>query len=108
LVTRDPARQPRAASLMMWMLAASRSAAWTQAMGLLPVRASALDRWEEIDPYVLFLRQELNRAVAPPPFSVITAVGPVFRTALADVLAGKSAPEAAAATAVAQLEGATP
>lgn len=108
LVTRDPARQPRAASLMMWMMEADNNAAWTRAMNLLPARPSAVDRWGLTDPYIKFLRQELGRAVAPPPTSAMTLVGPAFQRALADVLAGKATPQDAAAAAITQLKSTTP
>lgn len=108
LVTRDPARQPRAASLIMWLLSAANNAAWTQAVGLLPSRPGALEQWVRTDSYFSFLRQELGRAVAPPPTNVITVIGPVFQRALADVLGGKATPHDAAAAAVAQLKGTSP
>jgi multiple sugar transport system substrate-binding protein len=108
LITRDPARQPRAASLIMWMLAADNSAAWTQSVGLLPTRHSALDQWVRTDPYIVFLRQELGRALALPPANVMTIVAPVFQRALSDVLAGKATPQDAASAAMAQLKGVTP
>ncbi len=108
LVTRDPARQPRAASLIMWMMNADNNAAWTQSVGLLPTRHSALDRWGRADPYILFLRQELYRALALPPANVMAIIAPVLQRALADVLAGKATPQDAASTAMAQLKGVTP
>jgi len=108
LTTRDPARQPRAASLIMSILSADNAAEWTQTMKLLPARPSALDQWGRTDPYITFLRQELNRAVSPPPASAMTVVGPVFQRALADVLAEKMTPQDAAAAAAAQLKGTTP
>jgi ABC-type glycerol-3-phosphate transport system substrate-binding protein len=108
LITRDPARQPRAAALMMALLAADNAAVGTQALGLLPARPSALDKWNRADVYRAFLRQELYRAIAPPPASVMAVVSPVFQRALADVLGGKVTPEEAAAAAVAQLTGNSP
>lgn len=108
LVARDPARQPRAAALIMWMLTADNTAAWAQAMNLLPARFSALDRDKPTGAYRTFLRQELNRAVSPPPANVMSLVGPVFQRALADVLAGKSTPHEAAGAAAAQLKSTSP
>ena len=92
----------------MWLLSADTSATWARDLGLLPARPSALDRWEQTDPYVSFLRQELYRVIAPPPASVMTVVSPVFQRALADVLAEKATPQDAAAAAVAQLKGSSP
>ncbi len=108
LVSPDPTRRPRAASLGLWLLAADHNAAWTQSADLLPARRHALERWGRTDPYVQFLRQELDHAVAPPPANVLNTVAPVFQRALADVLSGKATPQTAAAAAVAQLKSKIP
>lgn len=108
LTSRDPARQPRAAALIMWLMAADRQAILTRAAGLLPTRPSALDQWKQRDPYVAFLQQELGRAVAPPSAETMAVIGPVFQRALADVLAGKTTPQEAAAAATTQLKGGSP
>ncbi|MER3458516.1 MAG: ABC transporter substrate-binding protein, partial [Chloroflexota bacterium] len=73
------------------------------AAAVLPARRSALATWETLseapDPYLPFLQELLEKAVARPPAAVYTAIAPALRQAVEDVLLGRATPETAAAAA---------
>ena len=77
--------------------------AWARSANLLPARYDAFDRWYPPDTYAAFARQELVRALAPPPAQVMQVVGPAIQKAVADVLRGQAQPTEAATAAVASV-----
>lgn len=101
--TRDPARAVAAAALIRWLVSPENEGAWARAANLLPARRSAFERWYPPDTYATFARQELERALAPPPTQVAQAVGPAIQKAVADVLRGQAQPADAATAAAASL-----
>jgi maltose-binding protein MalE len=100
LVTTDPVRQPLAFSLMLWLTSPSNLGAWTQAAGVLPPRASALDSWTD-EPAARFARQVMSAAVLQPNAAALTVLGPPLKQAVTDALDGRLAPQAAAERAAA-------
>jgi len=89
--------------LIKWLASPENEGAWARSANLLPARYSAFDRWYPLDTYVAFVRQELERAVAPPPAQVMQVVGPAIQKAVADVLRGQAQPTEAATAAVASV-----
>ncbi len=91
----QPGNQALAAELVGWLLRPDESAAWTEAANVLPTRAASLARWQEAR-----LRPMVSDFVAhaqlQPSAAVVGSVGPALRQALADVLAGRATPFAAA------------
>jgi ABC-type glycerol-3-phosphate transport system substrate-binding protein len=95
IVTRDPARQARAAQLVAWLSAPDFLGPWTNALGALPPSAAALELWPSGPEGSLVSR--LVMAAAPRPSEEILAtVGIPLRDAAEAVLAGTMSPEAAA------------
>jgi len=105
--TRDPARMSAAASLVAWLASPENEAAWARAANLLPARRAAFDYWYPTEPYTTFARQELERAIPPPPPQAVRVIGPAIQKAVADVLRGQLQP-ADAATAAAATVGRAP
>lgn len=108
LVAREPRRQAAAVRLMQWLLAPDRNGALTQAGRVLPGRSASLSVWDQADPYVGFIRDQLATARAAPPASILSVVGPPLSKAIEDVLAGRATPAEAAQAAVAALASAKP
>lgn len=104
LVTRDPLRVPLAQQLLTYLTAPQNLGRWSHAAAVLPARRSALATWETLseapDPYLPFLQDLLEKAVARPSIEVYTAIAPALRQAVEDVLLSRATPETAAATAV--------
>ena len=101
--TRDPARMSAAASLVAWLASPENEAAWARAANLLPARRAAFDYWYPSEPYTTFARQELERAIPPPPPQAVRVIGPAIQKAVADVLRGQLQPADAAAAAAASM-----
>jgi ABC-type glycerol-3-phosphate transport system substrate-binding protein len=97
---RDPDRISVAASLITWLIAAENQGAWARSASLLPTRQAAFNYWYPPDAYTVFVRQELGRAIPPPPARVAQVVGPAIQKAVADVLRGQAQPAEAAKSAV--------
>jgi ABC-type glycerol-3-phosphate transport system substrate-binding protein len=90
-----PGNQALAAELTGWLLRPEEHAAWTEAANVLPTRAASLANWQEarLGPIV---SDFVAHAQLEPPAGVVGSVGPALRQALADVLAGRATPFAAA------------
>ena len=101
--TRDPARAAAAAALIRWLVSPENEGEWARAANLLPARRSAFEHWYPPDSYATFARQELERALAPPPAQVAQVVGPAIQKAVADVLRGQAQPADAATAAAASV-----
>jgi ABC-type glycerol-3-phosphate transport system substrate-binding protein len=93
--TTQPGNQALAAELVGWLLRPEEHAAWTEAANVLPTRAASLANWQEtrLGPIV---SDVAAHAQLQPPAAVVGSVGPALRQALADVLAGRATPFAAA------------
>ena len=100
VVTPDPRRTALAVALMAHLTEPDRSAAWTQARGILPARIDALEQWNLSASYATFARGELSRASPPPSPAALEAISPAFLAAIRDVLTGRASPPAAATSAV--------
>lgn len=100
IVTRDPRRQVAAMKLIQSLLSPDRSGAWTKAAKVLPGRSSALQQWDQTNPYTAFIGDQLQRATALPSASIMNVVGPALRKAIDDVLSGRATPDDAAQAAV--------
>ena len=101
--TRDPARAAAAAALIRWLVSPKNEGEWARAANLLPARRSAFEYWYPPDSYVTFARQELERALAPPPTEVAQVVGPAIQKAVADVLRDQAQPADAATASAASV-----
>lgn len=108
LVAREPRRQAAAVRLMQWLLAPGRNGAFTQASRVLPGRSASLSVWDQADPYIGFIRDQLTTARAAPPASILTVVGPPLSKAIEDVLTGRAIPADAAQAAVTALGNTKP
>jgi len=103
LVTAEPARQAQALTLLDWLIAAERSAQWTQAAGYLPGTRGALRLWDVSEGERAVLRSLLESAVAAPRLETLADVGPAMQEAVEEVLGGRATPQQAAADAVESL-----
>jgi ABC-type glycerol-3-phosphate transport system substrate-binding protein len=101
--TRDSTHAAAAAALINWLASPENEGAWARSANLLPARRRAFDHWYPPDGYVTFVRQELERAMAPPPDQVMQVVGPAIQKAVADVLRGQMQPAEAATAAAASV-----
>ncbi len=100
IVTREPRRQIAAMKFIQALLAPENNGAWTQAAHVLPGRISALQHWDQTNPYTSFVAGQLQQAIAAPPPTIMNVIGPALRTAIDDVLSNRASPSDAAATAV--------
>ncbi|GAB4545046.1 MAG: hypothetical protein OHK0023_02730 [Anaerolineae bacterium] len=101
LTTPDPVRQARAMSAILWLMETDGLGAFSEAMGMLPGRRSALNAWQDSD-YIPFARSLLERPALPLPETLDPRLAAALQSAFEAVLSGTDA-EAAAAAAVAQL-----
>lgn len=88
LITSDPERQAAAARLIETLLESGFNSAWAKAANRLPTRRSALDLWDQDDPYVSFLRWQLEAAVNHPSGPGYLEAAPILAQAQRDVLSG--------------------
>lgn len=103
VVTADPRRQAAAVHLLQQLLAPQNNGTWTQAAGVLPGRTASLAQWNQTAPYMTFVANQLARAQALPPAAIRTAVSPILRKAIEDVLSDRATPGEAARAAVTAL-----
>ena len=104
VVTDDPARRDLAARLIEWLLEPENSAAWNRAAGHLPTRRAAFEVWGTRDPYIAFLKGQLEAAHVRPSGPGWDEILAALQKAVRDVLMGKATPKEAAASALAALE----
>jgi ABC-type glycerol-3-phosphate transport system substrate-binding protein len=86
IVTPDPERQVAAAQLISALLDPTLMASWTQASDRLPTRRSALDQWDQDDPYVSFVRGQLEVARGQLASSSYREAAPILSEAQRSVL----------------------
>ena len=103
LVARDARHQAAAVKLLQWLLTPDNAGALTRAGRVLPGRAAALATWDQTNPYIGFLNEQLTAAHAAPPASLVNVIGPVLHQAIDDVLNGRATPDEAALTAITTL-----
>ena len=99
----DPAKQILAADLLNTLIADSNLGEWTYASNYLPSLETALNFWAQDDPYLPFVREQLNRASAMP-FSGSSSIMTVLNNAVFDVITLTKTPQVAAEEAVAALQ----
>jgi arabinogalactan oligomer/maltooligosaccharide transport system substrate-binding protein len=104
LVTQDPQRQELAAALVEYLLMPENNGPWTQAAGRLPARQTALDFWDQDDPYLSFVPDLLDQAQPALNPSLAAVVGGPLGQALTSVLSGQATPAEAAQTAIEAVE----
>jgi ABC-type glycerol-3-phosphate transport system substrate-binding protein len=95
IVTRDPARQARAAQLLSWLSAPEFLGPWTFALGALPPAAGALELWPP-SPGASLASRLVMASTPRPSEEIIATVGAPLRNATESVLTGTMSPEAAA------------
>jgi ABC-type glycerol-3-phosphate transport system substrate-binding protein len=91
----DPARQALAAELLAWLASAQNMGELSLESRQLPARRAAFGRWPGGDPYIEFLRQQLEVA-APFPLSSASPILAALGTAALDVVMLAQTPQAAA------------
>jgi multiple sugar transport system substrate-binding protein len=99
ITARDASQQAVAARMIEWMLQPDNVVVWNQVTFSVPTRYATLNRWGS-DPYLDFLRQQMEVALPVPSFSQYDQIGRVLQQAVLEVLSGDATPEEAAATAV--------
>jgi maltose-binding protein MalE len=104
LVTADPLRQSQALALMQWLTAPAHVGEWSQAAGVLPPRASALDAWTDAS-QAAFAAQVMPAAQLQPDAAALAVLGPPIRLAVLETVAGRASPRTAAEQAAAAVAG---
>ncbi len=104
VTTKDPARRDLAVQLIEWLLEPENSAAWSRAAGHLPTRRAAFEVWGTRDPYIAFLKGQLEAAHVRPSGPGWDEILAALQKAVRDVLTGQASPKEAAASALAALE----
>ncbi|HDN79495.1 MAG TPA: extracellular solute-binding protein, partial [Chloroflexi bacterium] len=94
IVTQEHNRREASADFIKWLLAPDNNAQWAWAAGYLPVHREAFK--EEQDPYIPFLRWQLESAQPVPNLLEFPAIAKAMQEALDNVLSGKATPEEAA------------
>ncbi len=99
ITARDPSQQAIAARLIEWLLQPDNVVVWNQITFSVPTCYTTLNRWGS-DPYLDFLRQQMEVALPVPSFPQYDQIGRVLQQAVLEVLSGDATPEEAAAAAV--------
>lgn len=99
----DPAAQRIAASLADFLTESQFLAQWTQALGMLPSRPSALSLWED-NTYQASLDVIASTALLNPRAEVYNRVGPVLRNAVILILKDNASPEETAKEALESMQ----
>ena len=101
--TADPTKRALAGDLLNSLIASNQLGEWTYASNLLPARQAAFAFWPGEDPYVIFAREQLNRARAMP-VSATSNVMTALNNAVFDVVTLAKTPQVAAEEAAAALQ----
>ncbi|MEA3338224.1 MAG: extracellular solute-binding protein [Chloroflexota bacterium] len=88
VVAQDPERQAASVRFIEAMLASEFNATRSLAADRLPVRRSALDLWDPDDPYVSFVRWQLEAAATHPSGASYLHAAPILSEAARSVLSG--------------------
>lgn len=102
LTTQDPDHQRQARAFLSWMMRISQHSTFTETLGMLPSQLGALRLWDDSE-YAVFAQDLLATAVIVPAAQRNNAAAAALENALADVLNGMPA-EQAAEDALASLE----
>ena len=102
LTTQDPDHQRQARAFLSWMMRISQHSTFTETLGMLPSQLGALRLWDDSE-YAVFAQDLLATAVIIPTAQRNNAAAAALENALADVLNGMPA-EQAAEDALASLE----
>lgn len=94
IITPEENRQEAAAKFIEWLLSPANNSRWAWSAYCVPVHREALQ--EESDPYVPFLRWQLESAQPVPNVTEFPAIAKAMQKALDAVLAGEAPPEEAA------------
>jgi ABC-type glycerol-3-phosphate transport system substrate-binding protein len=104
LVNAHAAERDLAAQLLAWLAAPEQNSVWTEAAQVLPTRATSLTGWQA-QRLIPFVSDTVSHAELQPAGATLSLVGPALRQALADVLAGRATPFAAATRAAQTVAG---
>jgi len=94
IITPEGNRQEAAAEFIKWLLDPANNSRWAWKAYCVPVRREALQG--EDDPYIPFLRWQLESARPVPNVTEFPAIAKAMQKALDAVLAGEASPEEAA------------
>lgn len=101
--TPDPRQQALAVDFILALVETENLAEWSYRSRLLPARRSALALWPIDDPFLPFIREELELA-QPYPILSGGAIGQALSNAVFDVVSQTKSPQEAAEEAVAALQ----
>ncbi|MDW8071335.1 MAG: extracellular solute-binding protein, partial [Anaerolineae bacterium] len=99
VTARDPSQQAIVARMIEWLLQPDNVVVWNQITFSVPTRYATFHRWGN-DPYLDFLRQQVEVALPLPSFPQYDQLGRVLQQAVLEVLSGDATPEEAATAAV--------
>ncbi|HSB67374.1 MAG TPA: extracellular solute-binding protein [Anaerolineales bacterium] len=102
LAGQDPARRPSAVKLAEYLVEKEFLARWTQAAGYLPPRVDSLQGWQAAETRQV-IEQLSYSAWLLPSADLLTSIGPALQTAVVNVLEGRQDPQAAAQSAIHQV-----
>ncbi|NOZ30272.1 MAG: extracellular solute-binding protein [Chloroflexi bacterium] len=103
ITAREPERREAAARLIAWLLQPEHMGTWTLASHRLPTRRAALALWDEEDPYVSFVRWQLEAAQPRPHYEAFTAISRALQWAEREVITGRTTPEQAVTEVLAEI-----
>ena len=102
ITTGDPQRQLTAENALAWLMQPQQQAAFTEAVGELPSRHSALAAWKD-QTYAAFADSILSARAIPAADQIDPAVAKALQKAFEDVLSGRKRAEAASSDAAASV-----
>jgi len=103
VAARDPERRARAAQVIAWLLRPENMGPWTRASHRLPTRRAALAHWGDEDPYVPFIRRQLEAAIPRPHDESFAAISRALQWAERQVISGNATPDQAVSQVMAEV-----
>lgn len=103
IAARDPERRTRAAQVIAWLLRPEHVGPWTRASHRLPTRRAALAHWGDDDPYVPFIRRQLETAIPRPHDESFAAISRALQWAERQVISGNATPDQAVSEVLAEV-----
>lgn len=102
-VVTDDKRQETISQVLQWLTEPTFLGNISFSLGMLPVTTAALEEWSESDSSAAISRM-IRVAIPAPSAEEIATYGPLLRSAIEDVLTGRSTPDAAAKSISEQVE----